>query len=678
MADVGLEGSRQALEAIFAANRCGTPFQRLQNLPLNHLFVHTTANLIDTSSALHKKPIQFHTGLGDNDITLTKSSPAHLQQFISEYPSVPVVILHASYPWSREAGYLAAMYPNVYADIGEVFPFISRDGQEGVVKQILELCPWSKILWSTDGHWFPETYILATTQIRSVLKTVLGDYVRKNQLNEEQAVQLVRGILFTNSKKLYNLHLDTVLAPSPQPMAASLDRGQETTRTSRPNLAILEKLRKLECKWLRIYWQDYTSTARCRLIPLKRVIATLESGKPMTLSITKAALGLLPNDAMIPEATATGAYALQPDWSSLKPGPAPGHASCFGVFHEMDGKDVAICPRTLLRKTIETAASHGLTFILGFEIEFVIMERNPDPTSEEKYRTMTNDGHAWSVARVLADTGREGSFNSVVDDIVDCLDDAGILIEQFHSESALGQYELVLPPMPPMEVCDALLHTRQVLESVAARHGFRMTLHPKPFADRCGSASHVHMSVSSPGGDEPRVYEAFYAGILKHLRAIIALTYSNPTSYDRMVDGYWAGGRWVTWGTENKEAPLRKCENSHWEFKTMDGLANPYFAVAAILAAGTNGIVKRERLTWGDCEPDPANLNDEQRKKLGISQMLPADLKEALQALKEDSELGDLLGPAFVRRYIDVKEAELEMLNPMGVEERRRWIMERY
>lgn len=147
-------------------------FKRLQHPGLNDLIVHIAAQLIRDCEARRKKPVQFHTGLGDNDLTMTRASPSHLQDFIREYPTVPIVLLHASYPFTREAGYLASVYTNVYADIGEVFPFLSKDGQEGVVRQILELCPWSKILWSTDGHWFPETYLLAVIQIREVLEKV--------------------------------------------------------------------------------------------------------------------------------------------------------------------------------------------------------------------------------------------------------------------------------------------------------------------------------------------------------------------------------------------------------------------------------------------------------------------------------------------------------------------------
>jgi len=149
-----------------------TNFKRIDGQPLNAYLVHMTASIIQSSNTQFKKPLQFHTGLGDNDITLTRSSPSHLQEFIRKFPTVPIVLLHASYPWTKEAGYLASVYDNVYADIGEVFPFVSKEGQENVVREILELCPTEKVVWSTDGHWFPETYLLAVIQVREALEAV--------------------------------------------------------------------------------------------------------------------------------------------------------------------------------------------------------------------------------------------------------------------------------------------------------------------------------------------------------------------------------------------------------------------------------------------------------------------------------------------------------------------------
>lgn len=72
----------------------------------------------------------------------------------------------------REAGYLAAMHKNVYLDFGEVFPQLSKDGQKSVLKQILELTPTNKLLWSTDGHYYAESFYLANRQMREVLSGV--------------------------------------------------------------------------------------------------------------------------------------------------------------------------------------------------------------------------------------------------------------------------------------------------------------------------------------------------------------------------------------------------------------------------------------------------------------------------------------------------------------------------
>lgn len=93
--------------------------------------------------------MQFHTGLGDNDITLTRSSPANLQPLIKAHPNATFVLLHSSYPYTRDAGYLTSVYANVYLDFGEIFPFLSSDGQRTVLRQVFELTPMNKIMWSS-------------------------------------------------------------------------------------------------------------------------------------------------------------------------------------------------------------------------------------------------------------------------------------------------------------------------------------------------------------------------------------------------------------------------------------------------------------------------------------------------------------------------------------------------
>ena len=131
-------------------------------------------------------------------------------------------------------------------------------------------------------------------------------------------------------------------------------------------------------------------------------------------------------------------------------------------------------------------------------------------------------------------------------------------------------------------------------------------------------------------------------------------------------------------GTENRETPLRKIEDSHWEIKVLDGLANPYFVIAAIISAGTQGVVDKEKLNIGDCPVDPGILSDHDRRKLGIVYKLPKDLNTSLTSLERNQQLKELLGKDSVERYLIVKRAEAKMLEEMTAEERREWIIERY
>lgn len=429
-------------------------------------------------------------------------------------------------------------------------------------------------------------------------------------------------------------------------------------------------------------------------MPAKRVVSVLREESradenAFSIPIAKAVLIILPLDMPVPGLSDTGKYDAVPDWDTLVPGPAPGHASVAVEFQDRScPADPVLCPRTTLRRVVEEAARHDLSFRLGFELEFVILERNPawDPEANpgvwNRFRPLRDDGHGYGIHRCLGSMGREDSFVSALDEIHDALEASGIELENFHPESAPGQWELVLPPRPPVQACDALLHARRVVEAAAARRGFCMTLHPKPFPDRCGNAAHVHLSLASAASgrplDAPAAYEPFYAGVLAHFPALLAFLYPSPASYERAVDSYWAGGRWVAWGTENKQMPLRRVAGSHWEIKALDGMANPYLAVAAVLSAGVQGVLDKEPFTWRDCGSDPAKLTKEEREALGITTMFPKGLDEALLHLGRNTVLRAGLSKDVVERYIAIKETELGLLGSMGKDEQRQWIMERY
>ncbi|KID82847.1 developmental protein FluG [Metarhizium guizhouense ARSEF 977] len=658
--------ARAAFASIFSQRQSvnATRFTKLNHRALNEFIVHRLAQLIRDSKSTHKKPIQFHTGLGDNDLTLTRSSPAHLQEFARQYPTVPIVLLHSGYPFDREAGYMAAMYENVYADIGEVFPFVNRDGQERIVRHILELCPWEKIIWSTDGHWFPETFYLAIVQMREVFHTVLCKLVQKGDITWKQATHMVQDMLFNTSNKIYDLGL-TLRSQLPESVPSS--GATSATVESQHLLTYLSNAEKPH--YIRLCWVDYTGIPRMRVIPSRQVLSTLKNNQPLSATVTKGCLGVLQNDVLIPGVGAVGEFRLQPDFSSLHHGPRDGHITIMCDFKEKDGSLVNLCPRTMLKRALGLARLQDIELWFGFEIELVLLRRSGDGG----YSDHNNDGHAWSTVGAMDHEVVE----KVLEPAIQQLDHAGVYVEMLHAESAKGQFEIILPKARAMEAVDTLIFARQVIASCASACGYKMTLHPKPIANACGTAAHAHISIASDDLNAA-LYESFYAGILSHLRAICAFTCSNMVSYERLRNGVWAGGTWVAWGTQNREAPLRKIENSHWELKCVDGLSNPYIATAAVVLAGLDGVQKGKGLTWRDCTTDPALLSSDERLQLGIEKKLPGSIEDALNALSEDEDLTNLLGADVVERYVAVKEAEVDLMKSMSTEDRRKWIMDRY
>lgn len=479
----------------------------------------------------------------------------------------------------------------------------------------------------------------------------------------------MRDVLFKNSNRLYHLNLEF----SELEEEAGVPQGRYLSDAD-----ILRAFLKNQPTpdFVRICWTDFTPCQRVRLIPFRKFASLLDAGGPTDIGISKAVFGRIQNDRLVPNVAATGEYRLHPDFSSLRKGPIDGHITMRGEFREQSGARVPFCPRTVLQRAVEFGAENGLAFLLGFEVEFLLAERaEPRPGADDQ---------PWSVRRCSSADPR---VSALLRDMVAALEDAGVYVEQVHAErAAAGRFALSLPPGPPVEAVDALLHARDIITTALAASaagagaGFKLALHPKPFP---AAAARMHLSISSPGGHRPEVYQPFYAGVLRHLRAVVAFACANPASYDRNYGGGGGGSssggwRWVAWGTQNREAALRKVEGSHWEVRCVDGLASPYLAAAAVLFAGVRGAADREPLAWGDCEVDPARLTANDRRELGVRETLPASAEEALAALREDDVLVGLMGAELVERYVAVKEFELAFLGQMGEDERRRSLMEQY
>lgn len=640
---------------------------RVEEKPLNDWLVQQTLKAISFKKrAGIVKPMQFHTGLGDNDISLVKANPAYLQPLIEQYETADIVLLHSAYPYTREAGYLACVYPNVYLDLGEVFPMVSREAQEKILRESLEITPTNRLLWSTDGHFHPETFWLANKQFRQALEKVLVDYVRHGDYNVSQAKTAAADILFHNSNRLYKLDLEPKW----------LDDAPVSTKLSPPSdslEAFLLNSSDIEFVWMQ--WLEYTATTRVRMFPIEEFARIAR--KERRLGISQAVCCMLQDDTVLLEGSTTGQFYMEPDLNSiyrnggLAPTAAPS-ATVMTFWRSEDGTPIEGCPRSTLQNIADKIQTeHKIELKFGFEIEVVFLTATQDQNTNEitEYSPATLN-HSWS--QMTLETRR---FVPLLENVSQILSSMGIKLQQFHAESAPGQFEFVLPPAAPLAAVDTLLAARQVITAVAEQHGLRATLHPRPVANGAGSAAHVHISIT-PSTQE----DSFLAGIFEYFRSITAFTLSSEASYERVRPGIWAGSEWVTWGFQNREAPVRKIEPGHWEFKPLDGVANMYLAMAALLAGGYIGLEEMLPLTVKECTVDAATLSHSERADLGITKQIPKTLEESLDDLEldESNSLSTLIGTELVKNYVTVKRAEIVRLREMPEEKRRMWLLERY
>ncbi|RMZ75158.1 hypothetical protein DV737_g5428, partial [Chaetothyriales sp. CBS 132003] len=709
---------------------------RVQKKEVNDYLVVATCDVLTKLVAANGEslPFQFHTGLGDHDIDLIKANPAYMQPLVVAFPQVDFVILHSSYPFTREAGYLAANYANVWLDIGEVFPMLSRNGEETVIRQALELTPTSKILWSTDGHFYPETYYLANRQFRDALSKVLTAYVAEGDLTVAEAVDTAVDIMFWNSNSLYRLDeerkypellkacgrmtsgsLRTLVngvskvgsygssvntavestslssRPGPSGHASSqptssgpLARQATGLANEASNATLVQDAAPFEAfmqanphvKYIWYQFCDYTGTLRNRMVPVAQFRKQLTSGKYQRLPM---AITRLLQDDTSASFAATGECVVLPDLSSLCLNKAiPSPSATVQSWLMLDAPEAPPrqhwnhCPRWLLQRQVDALKSEfNIDILMGFEVELIFMR----PVLNEAKSDFVEFEplhmlHSWSNMTYL-----QLDMLPVVEEIVDSLADLGIHLPQFHSEAAPGQWEFPLPAFDPVKSVDVLYKAKDVIRNVAKKHGLIATCYPRPYNFTCGSAHHAHFSLNGPAAVE-RYSDHFSAGILEHLPAILAMTLPLEESYERVNPGVWAGGEYVCWGSQNKEVPLRLCHPGHWELKTVDGVGNMYLSMAAVLASGLHGIREALPLQIQDCQGDPTAMGEKERARLGITTKLPHTLDESLAYLKRDLVLKEMLGEDALSNYITVKEAETAKLRGFGDVKRRIWEIE--
>jgi predicted TIM-barrel fold metal-dependent hydrolase len=149
-------------------------------------------------------PVQVHTGFGDRDLALPRADPSLLQPFLAaaEPAGVPIVLLHC-YPYHRQAGWLAQVYPHVFVDVGLTVGQVGGRA-DAVLGEFLELVPFGKLLFSTDGCRLPELYLVGAAQFRHSLGRVLAGLV-DDGFPAAEAERVARMVGRENAARVYAL-----------------------------------------------------------------------------------------------------------------------------------------------------------------------------------------------------------------------------------------------------------------------------------------------------------------------------------------------------------------------------------------------------------------------------------------------------------------------------------------
>ncbi len=340
-----------------------------------------------------------------------------------------------------------------------------------------------------------------------------------------------------------------------------------------------------------------------------------------------------------------------------------------------DGTPFEGCPRQVLKRVCRKATEMGFTMYAGPEAEFFLFlhDRNGKPIPH------THDAAGYF------DLGPIDRGEDARREIVNVLNQMGFEVEAAHHEVANGQHEIDFKYAEAVRTADNIATFKFVVRKVAKKYELHATFMPKPIFGINGSGMHVHQSLFKNGKNaffDPKAEDGlseiaryYIGGILKHAKAFVAITNPLINSYKRLVPGYEAPVN-IAWSERNRSplvrVPAKRGESTRIEVRVPDPSANPYLALAVMLAAGLDGI--ENRIT-----PPPAvnknifAMSQREKRRLKIEE-LPANLWEAVRNLEKNKFMRQTLGDHIFLHFVAAKKAEWSEY----ISQVHQWELDRY
>lgn len=326
----------------------------------------------------------------------------------------------------------------------------------------------------------------------------------------------------------------------------------------------------------------------------------------------------------------------------------PGYALVFASVNDPHGNPHPLSPRNVLAAQIARLNDQGLDPVVATEMEFYLLTPEWEPIQEHiQYSSLTDQVELEPMLHAMRDA----------------LAGAGIEVESSNYEYGPGQVEINCGHADAMRTADNTVLFKSIVKQVAVAHGHRASFMPKPWAEASGSGMHVHTSLMADGrnafassdGAPNELMSTWLGGLLEHAMAMTFIGAPTPNG-PRRIREYTFAPTHVHWGLDNRTVLARCiCEGSsanRVEYRSAGADAHPHLIIAAVLAAGADGVERGLGL--------PAMGEGDMYGNPGDSPALPTDLAGALAAY-EGSALAAMLGDTFSRSYASIAHAEVAM-----------------
>ncbi len=315
---------------------------------------------------------------------------------------------------------------------------------------------------------------------------------------------------------------------------------------------------------------------------------------------------------------------------------------------------VPLAPRNVLKSSIEKWQAHGLEPMVGIELEGFLFE----PDGEGGWRPISTPG------AYVYGTGMAVDPSGTIDEIMAVARQVELPLESVNSEYDNGQFELTMAYTNALKAADEAFLFKVMAREVAAKRGLLLTFMGKPINDRGGSGFHVNLSFNDDSKTNALYDESaddglsemcrtVVAGLLHHHVGMTALVAPTVNAYKRLQPGSLCG-YWANWGYDHRGVTVRvppaRGMGTRLEHRVGDGSVTPHQGIAAVLTAGLLGYEKGYEL------PPVETLDCIENASTDV--VCPPSLKDALDALEQDTDLVEAFGPAFVDGFVTVKRAE--------------------